>query len=94
MKFLGYIIADDKINFLLGFQVDILYKRKAWGLEPHYALRFESKDHAYDNLKILDIDHPVYILGLHLDGERLVFSSDDDSRPEWMSQHPPGPNHH
>jgi hypothetical protein len=84
MKHIGYIIANDREEFLHSYKCTNGIESRGWSLTPEMAKIYNTRAKAQNIANKMDY-RPVWVLEL-LDMEnQLVVASDDEvNRPTWL----------
>ncbi len=84
-RFLGFILANDREEFLHDYRNSPGAIERAWTAFPKYAKRFPVRRAAERAIRRLEAEYPVYVLELLDDGNRFIVAADEDRpRPSWL----------
>lgn len=91
MKFLGYVIANDREEYLHAFEDTSAHTLKVWAVLPDFALIFGTVIEARKVLGRLR-KHPgrggfCYVLELYDAGSRWVVKTSKAIKPKWLTNH-------
>jgi len=84
MKHIGYIIANEREEFLHAYEYANGMEKRGWSLTPELAKTYTTRAKAQKIADKMDF-RPVWVLELLDTGSQLVVASDDEiNRPAWL----------
>ena len=84
MKHIGYIIANEREEFLHAYEYANGMEKRGWSLTPELAKTYTTRMKAQKIADKMDY-RPVWVLELLDTGTQLVVASDDEiNRPAWL----------
>ena len=87
MKKKGFVIANDKEEFLAEFKHNADYSLRKWAITPELALVFHSRLKAQEAVKNIqdDVNYRLWILELFDMGKQLAVGTEDEDKPDWLT---------